>query len=98
MALSPFDRNVLNELIDSCVNDITAVVEFARIPELKSMLNDRDGSDFSLGATIAEIYTAFLVGFKMRNGRKISNEEKAEIFNILGKRIHEIKEAIFKCG
>jgi len=29
--------------------------------------------------------------------RRVSVDEKAEM-HILGKRIHEIKEAIFKCG
>jgi len=37
---------------------------------------------------------SFDAGFKMRNGRPVNEDEKAEMFNILGKRIHEIKEAI----
>ena len=61
MALSPFDRNVLNQIIDSIVNDIRPVVVFSRIPELRNMFKDRGGFDFSLGAAVAEINTVFLM-------------------------------------
>jgi len=47
---------------------------------------------------VTEINTAFVIGFKIRNGRLVNVDEKAEMLIILGKRIHEIKEAIFKCG
>ena len=98
MGLSSFDRDVLNQIIDNIVKDIHPVVEFARMPELRSMFKDRDGSDFSLSIAIAEINMPFLIGFKSRNGRSVNQEERAELFNVLGQRIHEIKEAIFQCG
>jgi len=98
MGLSSFDRDVLNQIIDNMVNDIRPVVVFARKPEMKSMLKERDGFDFSLGVAVAEIYMPFLIGFRRRNGKTVNKEEEAEMFNILGKRIHEVKEAIFKCG
>jgi len=47
---------------------------------------------------VTEINTAFVIGFEIRTGRRVSIDEKAEMLIILGKRIHEIKEAIFKCG
>ncbi len=98
MALSEFDKKVLNDLIDQTIEDIKPIVEFARMPELRSMYNDKDGSDFSLGAAVTEINTEFVIGFKIRTGRRVNVDEKAEMLSILGKRIHEIKEAIFKCG
>jgi len=98
MGLSSFDRNVLNQIIDNIVKDIRPVVEFARIPELRSMFKDRDGFDFSLGVVVTEINMAFIAGFKKRNERGLNKEEKDELFNFLGTRIYEIKEAIFKCG
>ena len=98
MGLSSFDKDVLNQIIDNRVKDIRPVVDYARMPEIRIMLNDRDGYDFSLGVTVAEIYMPFLVGFKKRNGISVNKEERAEMFNIIGQRIHEIKEAIFKCG
>ena len=98
MSLNDFDKKVLNDLIDDTIDDIKPIVEFARMPELRSMYIDKDGSDFSLGAAVTEINTAFVIGFKIRTGRRVSVDEKDEMLNILGKRIHEIKEAIFKCG
>ena len=98
MALTDYDRVILNQLIDRCVNDISSLVEFARMPELRSMFKDKDGYDFSLGAAVSEINMGFLQGFILRNHRPTNKEERAEMLNILGKRIHEIKEAIFKCG
>ena len=98
MALSSFDRGILNQIIDNIVKDIRSVVEFARIPELRSMFKDRDGFDFSLGVAVTEINMAFIAGFKKRNERELNKEEKAELFNFFGTRIYEIKEAIFKCG
>ena len=98
MGLSSFNRDVLNQIIDNMVKDIRPVVDFARKQELRILLKDRDGSDFSLGVAVAEIYMPFLIGFKRRNGRSVNQEERAELFNVLGQRIHEIKEAIFKCG
>jgi len=98
MPLNDFDKKILNDLIDHTIDDIKPIVDFARMPELRSMYIDKDGSDFSLGAAVTEINTAFVIGFKIRNGRLVSVDEKAEMLNILGKRIHEIKEAIFKCG
>ena len=94
MGLSSFDRDVLNQLIDHVVKNIRPVVEFASIPELRSMYKDKDSSDFSLGAAVTEIHMAFVEGFKIRNGTPVNEDEKAEMFNILGKRIHEIKKAI----
>jgi hypothetical protein len=98
MSLNDFDKKALNDLIDHTIDDIEPIVEFARMPELRSMYIDKDGSDFSLGAAVTEIITAFVIEFKIRTGRSVSVDEKAEMINILGKRIHEIKEAIFKCG
>ena len=98
MSLNDFDKKALNDLIDHTIDDIKPIVEFARMPELRSMYIDKDGSDFSLGAAVTEINTAFVIGFKIRTGRRVSVDEKAEMLKILGKRIHEIKEAIFKCG
>jgi len=98
MALIDIDKKALNDLIDHTIDDIKPIVEFARMPELRGMYIDKDGSDFSLGAAVTEINTAFVIGFNIRIGRHVSVDEKAEMLNILGKRIHEIKEAIFKCG
>ncbi len=98
MALSEFDKKELNDLIDHTMEDIRPIVEFTRMPELRSMYIDKDGLDFSLGAAVTEINTAFVIGFEIRTGRRVSIDEKAEMLIILGKRIHEIKEAIFKCG
>ena len=98
MALSSFDRGILNQIIDNIVKDIRSVVEFARIPELRSMFKDRDGFDFSLGVAVTEINMMFVEGFKLRNKRELNKEEKAELFNFFGTRMYEIKEAIFKCG
>jgi len=98
MPLIDIDKKALNDLIDNTIDDIKPIVDFARMPELRSMYIDKDGSDFSLGAAVTEINTAFVIGFKIRTGRLVSVDEKAEMLNILGKRIHEIKEAIFKCG
>ncbi len=98
MVLTDYDKIILNELIDHCVNDITSLVEFSRMPELRSMLKDKDGSDFSLGSAVAEIHVGFLSGFLLRNHRPTNKEERDEMLNILAMRIHEIKEAIFKCG
>ncbi len=98
MSLNDFDKKALNDLIDHTIDDIKPIVEFARMPELRSMYIDKDGSDFSLGAAVTEINTEFVIGFKIRTGRRVSVDEKAEMLNILGKRIHEIKESIFKCG
>ncbi len=98
MGLTNLERGILNRQIDYTVGDIQPIVEFARIPELRSMCNDKDGFDFSLGSAITEIHLAFVMGFKARNQRPINKEEKNEIFNILGRRIHEIKEAINKMG
>ena len=98
MSLNDFDKKELNDLIDHTIDDIKPIVEFARMPELRSMYIDKDGSDFSLGAAVTEINTAFIIGVNIRTGRRVSIDEKAEMLIILGKRIHEIKEAIFKCG
>ena len=98
MALSGFDKKLLNDLIDHTINDIRSVVEFARKPELRSMFKDRDGFDFSLGVAVTEINMMFVEGFKLRNKRELNKEEKAELFNFFGTRMHEIREAIFKCG
>ena len=98
MALSEFDKKELIGLIDHTIEEIKPIVEFTRMPELRSMYINKDGSDFSLGAAVTEINTAFVIGFKIRNGRLVNVDEKAEMLIILGKRIHEIKEAIFKCG
>jgi len=98
MALSEYDKISWNQLIDNCVDDISSVVGFARIPELRSMFKDKDGYDFSLGVAVAEIHMAFLTGFRKRNDRLTNKEDNNEIFYLLGKRIHEIKEAILKCG
>ena len=98
MALSGFDKKLLNDLIDHVVNDIKPIVEFSRKPELRSMFKDRDGFDFSLGVAVTEINMMFVEGFKLRNKRELSKEEKAELFNFFGTRMYEIKEAIFKCG
>jgi len=46
MSLNDFDKKVLNELIDQTIEDIKPIVEFARMPELRSMYIDKDGSDF----------------------------------------------------
>ena len=98
MAFSDFEKKILNGLIDHVVADIGPIVGYARISEIKSMLKERDGFDFSLGVAVTEIHHAFLTGFKMRNGRDINQEETTELFHILGFRMHEIKEGIFKCG
>ncbi len=98
MTLSSDEKDVLNTLIDHIVNDIEPVVVFARIPEFKGMLKDKDASDFSLGLALGEIHSAFLTGFKKKNGRHLDEEERAELFNTLGRRIGEIHEAIIKCG
>ncbi len=98
MSLNDFDKNALNDLIDHTIDDIKPIVEFARMPELRSMYINKDGSDFCLGAAVTEINTAFDIGFEIRTGRRVNVDEKAEMLIILGKRIHEIKEAIFKCG
>ncbi len=98
MVLNDYDKVILNELIDHCVRDISGVVEFARIPELRSMYKDKDGFDFSLGCVVTEIQMSFLQGFLARHNRRTNEEDTVEMYNILGRRIHEIKEAIFKCG
>jgi len=98
MALSDIDKKVLNDLIDNTVNDIMTIVEFARIPEFKGMLKDKDASDFSLGFAIAEIHASFLVDFFNRNNRNTTQDDRDEMFRILGKRVGDIHEAIFKCG
>ena len=98
MTLNDFDKKVLNDLIDHIVNDIKPVVEFARIPEFRGMLKEKDGFDFSLGFTIAEIHGAFLVDFFKRNNRKTTKDDRKEMFRILGKRVGEIYDAIFRCG
>jgi len=98
MALSDFDKKVLNDLIDNTVNDIRPVVEFARIPEFRGMLKDKDASDFSLGMALAEINGSFLIGFFKRNNRITTKDDRDEMLRILGKRVGEIHEAIFKCG
>jgi len=98
MVLSPFDKDILNQLVDHCVNNIDGLFSLARIPEIKSMLKDKDGIDFVLGIAITEIQAGFIAGFKMRNERGLNKEESAELFNFFGTRIYEIKEAIFKYG
>ncbi len=98
MALSGFDKKVLNDAIDGVINDIGSVVVFARIPEFKGLLKDKDATDFSLGLVIAEIHTIFLTSFKQRHQEVITKDEGDELFRILGMRIGEIHEAIFKCG
>lgn len=98
MALSGFDKKLLNDLIDHVVNDIKPIVEFSRKSELRSMFKDRDGFDFSLGVAVTEINMMFVEGFKLRNKRELNKEEKAELFNFFGTRMHEIREAIFNCG
>jgi len=52
MALSDFDKKELNDLIDHTMEDIRPIVEFTRMPELRSMYIDKDGLDFSLGAAV----------------------------------------------
>ena len=96
MALSSFDKNILNQLVDHCVDNIDGLFSLAKIPEIKSMLKDKDGADFVLGIAITEIQAGFLSGFMLRNGRGLNKEESAELFNFFGTRIYEIKEAIFK--
>ncbi len=98
MVLSDYDKVILNELIDNCINNISNLVEFARVPELRSMYKDKDGYDFSLGCAVTEIHMGFLQGFILRGKIRPAKEDTAEMYNILGRRIHEIKEAIFKCG
>ena len=99
MPLSGYDKGHLETLINRIIADIEPVVEFARSPEFKGMLKDKDASDFSLGLVLAEIYTIFLTDFKKRNnGRNVTKEERAEVFRILGIRIGEIYDAIFKSG
>jgi len=98
MALSDVDKKVLNDVIDYVISDICSVVEFARIPEFKGLLKDKDATDFSLGLVIAEIHASFLSGFKQRYHRGVNKDERDELFRILGMRIGEIHEAIFKCG
>ena len=98
MSLSEFDKKELNDLIDHTIMDIKPVVEFARIPEFRGMLKDKDASDFSLGMALAEINGSFLIGFFKRNYRLTTKDDRDEMFRILGKRVGEISEAIFKCG
>ena len=98
MGLSSFDRDVLNQIIDNIVKDIRPVVEFARIPEFRGMLKEKDAFDFSLGFAIAEINGSFLVSFFKRNNRNTTQDDRDEMLRILGKRVGEIHEAIFKCG
>ena len=98
MALSDIDKKVLNGLIDHTIMDIKPVVEFARIPEFRGMLKDKDASDFSLGLALAEINGSFLIGFFKRNYRLTTKDDRDEMFRILGKRVGEIHDAIFKCG
>jgi len=98
MALSDIDKKVLNDLIDHNIEDIRPVVEFARIPEFRGMLKEKDAFDFSLGFAIAEITGSFLTGFPKRNQRNTTKDDTDEMFRILGRRVGEIHEAIFKCG
>jgi len=98
MTLSDFDKKLLNDLIDHTVGDIRRVVECARMPEFRGMLKEKDAFDFSLGLAIAEIIGSFLVDFFKRNQRNTTKDDTDEMFRILGRRVGEIHEAIFKCG
>ncbi len=89
---------MLEQLIDNTIADMKTVVAFARDEMFQHILNDKDGSDLALGMAFLEINTAFIAGFKLRNNRNLTSDERSEMLKILQTRLGEIREAIFKCG
>ena len=98
MALNPTHRGILEELIDQSIKDMQATVQFVRSDRYSKIIKDKNGDDFVLGFIVGRIDTTFKANFIATHGRILSDEEILEVENIIYNRIHELKEAIFKCG
>ena len=98
MALNPIQRDILEQLIDQSIKDMQATVQFVRSDRYSKIIKDKNGDDFVLGFIVGRIDTTFKANFIATHGRILSDEEIQEVENIIYNRIHELKEAIFKCG
>ena len=98
MIFNEFDRGVLENLFESGIRDMEINVDVARDEMFRSVLNDKDGVDLALGIVIGTIYTSFISGFKLRNGRKLNLEENIELLRITKSKLGQLREAIFQCG
>jgi len=98
MILNTFDRGVLENLFEVSIRDMEVNVDVAREKMFHVVLNDKDGVDLALGIALGTIHTAFIAGFRQRNGRKMTSEEKDELWKITETKLGQLREAIFQCG
>jgi len=98
MVLNAFDKRVLEQLFDESVLHMKIDVVVARDEIFENILNDKDGADLALGFAIGTIHTAFIVGFRQRNGRSLNHDESMELMRITKNHLGQLKEAIFQCG
>ena len=98
MIFNTFDRGVLENLFEVSIRDMEVNVDVARDEMFRSVLNDKDGVDLALGIVLGTIHTAFIAGFNTRNGRKMTSEEKNELWKITKTKLGQLREAIFQCG
>ena len=98
MVLNPADRGILEQLIDQAVKDMRMTVQFVRSDRYSKIIKDKNGEDFILGFVFGRIDTTFKATFITTQDRILSKQEILEVENIIYNRIHELKEAIFKCG
>ena len=98
MVLNAFDKGVLEQLFDESVSHMKLDVDVARNEMFENILNDKDGGDLALGFAIGTIHTAFIVGFRQRNGRSLNQDESMELMHITKNHLSILKEAIFQCG
>jgi len=98
MVLTAFDRGALEQLFDESVLNMKLDVDVARNEMFENILNDKDGVDLALGFAIGTIHTAFIVGFRQRNGRSLNHDELMELMHITKNHLGQLKEAIFQCG
>ena len=98
MIFNTFDRGVLENLFEISIRDMEINVDVARDEVFRSVLNDKDGVDLALGIALGTIHTSFIAGFRQRNGRKMTSEEKNELWKITETKLGQLREAIFQCG
>ena len=92
------ERGNLEEFIDIARDGVPETMQEFRDKDVKKFLFMENENDFVLGYSMARIFYGYTMSFVPRNNRALTEQEKAEVIDIILKRTKEIKEAIHNCG
>jgi hypothetical protein len=98
MGFNPTARGIVDKYIDNAIKDIPEFMSVVRMKEVKERFLFNSEEDFVYGVVYGRIIFGLDHLFDLAFGRHMNKEESDELNLIIGNRMREVKNAIFKTG